>query len=387
MVEPQFSLDFIRRYRRQWKRPSAAELQQRETKKVEQAKIEQFLITFRQSQPRDLSPGKVGNPCSVRAQQVLAHTILTLLERGTISDLTLLKGEEDDDVLDVIVVSGKIAGKTAFVYKASTDIQQITHEAVVGLFATNPLREFIPNFSYLYGFLEAPYPLIKGERVTLSSLPESKRPPAAAVIYEYVPGASLWDACSDITAEDFICVYLEILLSLQVAFEFCRFSHGDLYPTNVILRPVARDSVIRYPTQDEVFYCRTNGLMATFIDYETAYFEAKSPGGDITTFSGARDHSFIINDAYRVLIWSLKRMREKKNPDAPLLATLVRYFNREDNLELFIDAAPPAEPTPNNLRLTLPSLISFVKGWMLEYEIANPLSSSPPKGELLSCDE
>nr|WIL05020.1 divergent kinase [Cedratvirus duvanny] len=182
----------------------------------------------------------------------------------------------------------------------------LTHEIFVGLYGTNILRQFIPNFSFVYGGFRCTGPVLLGNRaLDFCNKPLGENADFDYALYENVtPSLTFEAALPTLSPEEFLNLYFIIILSLQVAHERIRFTHFDLHGQNVLLRELEEEVIIPYPTSVGTFYIRTK-YIPTLIDYGRSSITHKDvvysvPGMGL--FLGLGDvTSFPLYDAYRLI--------------------------------------------------------------------------------------
>lgn len=163
------------------------------------------------------------------------------------------------------------------------------HEVFAALKAINPLRNFCPNFSILYGGFMCGKPDGISGRICGGNLD------VPYTIYESIPGDTLFKtivalqdrqsigaALTEMVDKDYaeiLASLLQLYFALKIAHrQAYKFSHRDLHVENVIMRPLKKEMLIRYRSQvmDEIrglpqfdidYYVRCNKV-ATIIDYD-----------------------------------------------------------------------------------------------------------------------
>lgn len=161
------------------------------------------------------------------------------------------------------------------------------HEIFVGLYGTNSLREYIPNFAMIYSYYNVPIENINdGEYIQSASYHSDKIPKRLSpdhrvpyILYEHINGSVFLSMIKslDRNFENFkkiINYYAQILLSLVVGYNKIKFTHYDLHLANIIIRDlpsaVKSDYVCINYTDNFALKC---DKIATFIDYGLSYFE------------------------------------------------------------------------------------------------------------------
>lgn len=193
-----------------------------------------------------------------------------------------------------------------FVVKAPREKNNdLIHEYFVGIFGTNELRSYIPNFAYILGMFECSPPYIEGKRVV--TFCQNNKDTVVYVIYENVSNsvtlAKFTETCS---FSDFFNVMVQISMALQMAYDSCRYTHYDLHAKNVLIRRLEKPIVIRYSFDGKDYYITTS-IIATFIDYGRNYIEYNGEkfGLDVPHINIFADRSFPMGDIYHVLMFAL----------------------------------------------------------------------------------
>ena len=164
--------------------------------------------------------------------------------------------------------------------KENTDM---VHEYGIGLIL-NSLRDnsLTPNFVYTYGAFNCTLPIIG------SSKPEDINKVQSwchhdtsintsnykYILLENIPHALTFsEALREInlmvplTQEQILSIIFQIFFSIWIAFEHTGFTHWDLHLSNILLRQVPHNSVIRYILNGEEVLVNTYGYVATIIDF------------------------------------------------------------------------------------------------------------------------
>ena len=227
-----------------------------------------------------------------------------------------------------------------FVIKAPQnpdDASALIHECFVGLNGTNSLRAEIPNFAYIYGFVNCSAPIIKNKEV-ISWCMDSKNANVTYAIYEKINNSiSLATYIETCTAEDFMKIYLQILYALKIAERKIGFTHYDLHYENILLRKIDRDNFfIKYDN----IYLDSNSYVATIIDYgmSNIKYTVNDVPINFGNMSNLEDLNItndcnILFDVYKLLMFSLKRFKEKNNSEYNILKSLFLYFNSIDTID------------------------------------------------------
>jgi len=152
------------------------------------------------------------------------------------------------------------------------------NETCIGLFATNQLRQFIPNFMYVYGSYLAPAISMKK---TKNNLPEREDIVAFGsgsesryIMVETISNAQSYHSWMHANKKDYLGfqeILAQIVLSLAVARERCDFTHNDLHSGNILIRTLDAPVTLCYTMlSGQKIYLATR-YIATIIDYGYAH--------------------------------------------------------------------------------------------------------------------
>ena len=224
-----------------------------------------------------------------------------------------------------------------FVLKAPRDPNDVTlsHEAVVGLFSINKLREFVPNFAYTLGAFGCTAPIVNNRTAKVEgwcSSDQAKDSPVLYIALENIKSISFSEFLKTGSSEDFIKYLVQILYALSVAYARIRFTHYDLHPGNILLRKLPRVTQIRYGS---TAYINTE-YIPTIIDF--GFSHVVENGMNLGHFGqeiyGVNyNEAYPMFDVYKLLLMCGEQARLSGN-DAILntVARLYTFFNRKDDI-------------------------------------------------------
>jgi len=234
--------------------------------------------------------------------------------------------------------------KKVFVIKTNkpNNESSLLHELVVGVYGTNKLREFIPNFSYIFGGFKCSPPSIS-ENGEVDSFCLNNNEAVNYVLYEYIDNAiSLKEYINTCSGVEFLSCYIQLLLALKFAEVKISYTHYDAHTENVMMRKVPKYGTkyqIGYPldvkSKDEI-YITTNSV-PTFIDYGFSHIKHKSTeygrvGFEV--FSIFSNGSWIFHDLYKILLFSaLDALNVKNNEVFEVCRKIFSFFNSIESLE------------------------------------------------------
>jgi hypothetical protein len=281
-----------------------------------------------------------------------------------------------------------------FVIKAPRDDEanrDATHELFVGLFGTNRLREYVPNFAYVYGGFRCSPPLIDPETRDVVSWCGSSGKSYQYIIYENIsPSISFGDYIRNATFDQFLEKYLQILYALRQAHKIIDFTHYDLHMHNVLLRKIPSFQgvfSIPYETERGTEYLLTDAI-ATIIDYGRAHIQYNDQHfgvWNVPVYFIYPDRSFPLYDAYKLLNWLLFKMMQTRNPTFDEASRLLLFFRPQEKPEDIVrkhsDSTYILPLTPEISQLSLDDFITFIRqNWATPF-----LRSQPGSEPLLSC--
>jgi hypothetical protein len=238
------------------------------------------------------------------------------------------------------------------------------HEYIVGAFALNNLRSYLPNFAYVFGTFDCASPVIGLEKEIDTWC--GFQPGVHYVLYENVnPSVTLGDLNKTISFPLFLNYYLQVLLALRLAHKKYDFTHYDLHDQNVLVRALGRPVSLEYETPRGVSYLETEGI-ATIIDYGQSHVKigGKNYGYfGLEAYGPTASHSFPIFDAYKLLLMSMRTMFNNDNPAWQQASSILRFFTTENPVQViksqskFYYSLPRTKQT---LALSLDELIDYI---------------------------
>lgn len=214
---------------------------------------------------------------------------------------------------------------------------EYVHELFSGLFGTNQLRAIVPNFAFVFAGFQCG-PVITEKTKAKPKVEDFCSPDSSVqyILYEFIQGKSFWDWLPIGGPMDFLNYILQLCYSLQIAYEKIGFTHYDLNPGNVIVRPI-KAGYHNYIKYDSDVFIRSN-YIATIIDYAYARFEYK---GSIYAMNdlgpnGITNQAYPIEDLYKIIMFSLWLTSQKFGKNQIIYDTAVKIYH-------FFDPGNPKE--------------------------------------------
>lgn len=125
-------------------------------------------------------------------------------------------------------------------------VRPIIHEAFVAMVALNPLRRFIPTFSYMYSYWECgSFIDILYSKTPAGGLCSTSgtRP---VMIYESNTSAEPLSSNVEYDLPDVLNFLLQLMGALQMAHTYADYTHYDLHQGNILLQDLAKPISIAY---------------------------------------------------------------------------------------------------------------------------------------------
>jgi hypothetical protein len=200
------------------------------------------------------------------------------------------------------------------------------HDAFVSLFSLNSLRKMgSPNFLYYYGVIATDSNTYALSEYTFNS--------------DYKRWRTLEDICQVQSYEVILKYYLSILLTIYQANHTCSYTHYNLTPSDIFMKPVEeKEYETEYQFRGRNLYITNGHYIPLIANHHKAYVNitldgtSKSFGynniDDIPfEFKGVYcDRGFPITDAYSLLKHILKILRDSSSPAYEKFKILESFF-------------------------------------------------------------
>ena len=267
------------------------------------------------------------------ASQFPTYEVAKVYEKWLVSS-----GRLGGNSVEGSVYKFKFKNNPLFAIKISNDpdsnvLSGMPHEAIIGLYALNPLKAIIPNFMHIYSSFTCSPPVMEGvpvltekggdRRPIFSLCPADKAYASTHMVVENIPNAvtmNSWiQSRPDMSPAEFLQVFLQVISAINVAALYCDFTHYDLHTENVLVQSIsdpAKDYVVPFyegvpsyvgDKYGKVRYIRTKHV-ARIIDYGRCYAYIGAKFGSVAyrgqeqsfTFTG---NSYPARDSYTFLAW------------------------------------------------------------------------------------
>lgn len=297
--------------------------------------------------------------------------------KNTLSDLTII----GSGVYGSVYAMKVNQTENIFTIKTSKRDEQerdsIVHEFFVGLIL-NKLRRSedgvpqTPNLLYVYGVFKCFN--LTGPKNTPFLCPINGQVRKYFMITEYVRGSQFSGYFRDITIEDLLSIYCQLLFTLHTAWIAHDFTHYDLHPGNIVVEKLhqfsldknQKSQLIPYFINGEMIYVKAN-LLPKIVDYGMSHIANADPSftsddDDPTDFEHFGNMSSFVNgipginplnsrplyDLYRITGEIIHSLKEGKNDAAyaqffPLFLRFPNVQDKQDEIINDFDYKGPAD--------------------------------------------
>jgi len=223
-----------------------------------------------------------------------------------------------DTTLEVIVKTSK-----------TNTCQLLMKEYITGMYCTNDLRLIVPNFVYVYGGYF--------EGVDKSIYQNTQTPRVEQcqgyVIYEKIQGDSLEARLKADTIQfnEWLAIFCQVLLALEVAQRECDFTHYDLHPANVMVKPTRGSYSVHL---DNKTYTVSHDSLGIIIDYGFVSIQTgKVQLGNVKYDKYGMMNSMIQGyDMYKLLIYSVAKSTSKSLRRQ--ISKIFEFYGKDDLYEI-----------------------------------------------------
>lgn len=216
------------------------------------------------------------------------------------------------------------------------------HQLIVGIYGTNKLRKYIPNFIYVYGGFKC---------CSFESNENTNDSINYLIIENTEPSISFSKYIETCTGMEFVSVYIQILYALRFAYKTIDFTHYNLDSKNVLLRiPNNSNNDIKF----QIEYETENGneyissfCIPTLVNFETSHIITDDLTDELDKIIKHKNHygtngliqysvysykSWIFHDLYKLLMTSMMDAY-KFNNQSVIRETnkLFYYFNQDES--------------------------------------------------------
>lgn len=252
-------------------------------------------------------------------------------------------------------------------------------EVIIGLYGVNQLRDHIPNFSKVYGFINCNQPIVSSSHDAIVCPKEGSN---KYIFYEYISGTPL-SQCGYLSEDEELEIYWQLVASIAFANEQTGFVHFDMKSDNIMIRQFLDPVKITYRLKDREIII-TSRYVAVLIDYGLSRIEINGENFGIN-YPGYFIHSDVSNPLVDVYKLTLSRRYANVRP---FYLKLSLFFTKDSNIiysrEEFNFSWTVSEKL---LKSTIYDFLDFLqekyplsvdhsaKDWRTEYDIEYKFSS------------
>lgn len=227
-----------------------------------------------------------------------------------------------------------------FVIKAAREsgLDNLSHEAVAGMYVANLARQYVPNFMYVYGYTKCSR-LIIDDKVNIQSWCDFEGLKTSYLITENVKDSKTigsWILDPKIDSIQLSVVLYQIFNALNITYAMFGYVHNDLHQDNILVRDFSSETgkYLAIPSykvgKTEI---EQNGHVLTqYIPYIIDYGRCTFSVGK-NEFWYYKDRNYQTIDIYRIVVnlWVFLKKYHKKNDvyyedKLNLLGTLFSFF-------------------------------------------------------------
>lgn len=242
------------------------------------------------------------------------------LGKGGIQGMVFMSTVLDDGIEVIIKVPKKVR-----------DYNNILREYFLAIAGINDMRQYVPNFMYTLGSFLCPMPesTLEYEKLCneLGEIP--------FLMIEKIRGDTLKDAFmkNKITFDDFLAIFIQVLLALEVAQDKIEFTHYDLHFENVVLRPITSEYKYKVPLATKAYNITATKYIPMMIDFGLSSIRYKENTFGTYEFTNYGIQTYMIQgfDMYKLLIFSAAAAERANNMSLQNKITeLFKFYKNDD---------------------------------------------------------
>jgi hypothetical protein len=220
--------------------------------------------------------------------------------------------------------------------KHKNHFDDMLREYFIGLREINKIRYKLPNFVYTFGVFICNKELNKP--ICSDDDYEGGYNETPFVIYEKIPGKNLEYMLSEdkLDFSQFLGLFIQILLALEVAQRDIKFCHFDLHCGNLMCRPVKEGFEYMVPLDNIVYDVTPNDYLAVIIDYglSTVKHENKIIGSYEHSKHGMMNYMLPGVDMYKFLIFSCYYAYGDYGKTQTQIKNLFSFYGNDDPYDI-----------------------------------------------------
>lgn len=246
-----------------------------------------------------------------------------------LTDFKIIKGNHSNGAVYISHIGDTDAQVIIKTIGGETSEKLLKREYFVGRYAINKLRYKIPTFMYTLGMFNCSGSVEQNSEQLCESKNGHSNP---YLVLEKIPGKTLRDLLvnRELTFEQWLVIFFQILLSLEIAQREIKFTHFDLHTSNVMIRNTESYNI----SLDNVTYTINNPIHTpVIIDYGMSAVEIDGHTIGEHDMSGFGIVNFMVAgyDMYKILIFSAMDAADEDNTDNVIFNKIQKIFDFYDN--------------------------------------------------------
>jgi hypothetical protein len=203
-------------------------------------------------------------------------------------------------------------------------------EYFIGIKAINNIRTIIPTFVHTFGAFLGNKPSNLGK---ITNIQKSKKTPY--LLYEKIQGESIDTMLKMdcLTFKEWLLLFIQLLLGLDVSQREYRFTHFDLHVSNVIASTDVCDYIVHIDCK--TYTITKPSMIPVIIDFgaSSCYIDNRYIGTDDYSSYGMLSFMVPGYDMYKFMVYSAKKA---VNPDVKKeIISLFRFYETNDPYNIF----------------------------------------------------
>jgi hypothetical protein len=216
--------------------------------------------------------------------------------------------------------------------QTSNGIESKVREYFIGIKAINNLRYITPSFVYTLGAFLCPKPSKTGEISFNDSCKNT-----AFVFYEKILGDSVQTLLKNdrLNFNQFLVLFFQLLLALEVAQREVRFTHFDLHTDNVMVRVGTGDSTSITQLDMSTYIINQPEFIPVIIDFgaTTAYINGKYIGSYDYISHGMLNFMIPGHDMYKFMVYCARKTENRELKDS--IIKMFEFYGDDDPYRIF----------------------------------------------------
>lgn len=208
------------------------------------------------------------------------------------------------------------------------EYDEAIQEYFIGVTEINKLRYIVPNFVYTFGAFMCPT-----ENEKLCSGTSDKLP---FIIFEQIPGDTIEHLLNkDLTFSEYLGMFIQILLALEVGQRTINFCHFDLHTSNVMCRTIDSNCNYTVPLDNNMYQITAIKYLPVMIDFglSTVKHNNNIIGSYVFPEHGMLHYMLPGVDMYKFLFHSIKNTTGNLQRQ---ILNLMSFYGKDDPYKLLI---------------------------------------------------